>query len=160
MRYALDLAGAQAVPSLSNGLYGLLTTQSTTAHGRGWIGTGMKVGVADTQLDITHPDIAGNLVGHTDCVGKNPCSGSGWQNDGETHATHVAATITGVNNSSGVIGGAYGAQLLHARVLGPNGGSTSDIMRGVTWLRTNGAKIINLSLGGGMKNRTEENFYK
>ena len=160
MRYAMDLAGAQAVPSLGNGLYGLLTTKATTAHGRGWTGSGIKVGVADTQLDIAHPDIAANLLASTNCVQTNPCSGSGWQNDGETHATHVAGTILGVNNSAGVYGVAYGAKLLHARVLAPGGGSTSDIMRGVTWLKDQGAKIVNLSLGGGLKSKTEENFYK
>ena len=156
----MDLASAQAAPSLANGLYGLLTTKSTTAHARGWTGSGIIVGVADTQLDIAHPDIAGNLLAHTDCVQRNPCSGSGWANDGETHATHVAGTIMGVNNSAGVLGAAYSSQLVHARVLGPSGGSSSDIMRGVTWLKDRGAKIINLSLGGGFKSRTEENFYK
>jgi subtilisin family serine protease len=160
MRYRMDLSSAQATPSLSNGLYGLLTTNATTVHGRGWTGTGIIVGVADTQLDIAHPDIAGNLNAHTDCVSRNPCSGSGWQNDGETHATHVAGTILGVANGQGVLGVAYDAKLVHARVLGPGGGSTSDIMRGVTWLKDRGAKIINLSLGGGVKSRTEENFYK
>lgn len=161
MQYAMELATSQAVPSLSNGLYGLLTTKSTTAHAAGYLGTGIKVGVADTQLDINHVDIAGNLVAHANCVSANPCSGSGWQNDGETHATHVAGTILGVNNSAGVLGAAYGAKLAHARVLGPSGGSTSDIMRGVRWLvETQGCKIVNLSLGGGLKSRTEENFYK
>lgn len=160
MRYKMDLGSAQAIPSLSNGLYGLLTTKATTVHGRGWTGTGIVVGVADTQLDIAHPDIAGNLNAHANCVQTNPCSGSGWQNDGETHATHVAGTILGVNNLQGVLGVAYGAKLVHARVLGPAGGSTSDIMRGVTWLKDHGAKIVNLSLGGGSKSRTEENFYK
>lgn len=161
MRYKLDLSTAQLAPSLANGLYGVLTTKSNVANAAGFTGTGIKVGVADTQLDIAHSDIAGNLVAHTDCVTKNPCSGSGWQNDGETHATHVAGTILGVNNGSGVAGVAYGAKLAHARVLGPNGGSTSDIMRGVRWLvETQGCKIVNLSLGGGLKSRTEENFYK
>ena len=159
-RERLDLGTTQATPSLANGLYGLLTTKATTVHGRGWTGTGIVVGVADTQLDIAHTDIAGNLNAHTNCVQTNPCSGSGWQNDGETHATHVAGTILGVNNSAGVYGVAYGAKLVHARVLGPAGGSTSDIMRGVTWLKDQGAKIVNLSLGGGSKSRTEENFYK
>jgi subtilisin family serine protease len=160
MRYAMDLGSAQAVPSLGNGLYGLLTTKATTAHGRGWTGSGIVVGVADTQLDIAHPDIAANLNASTNCVQTNPCSGSGWQNDGETHATHVSGTILGVNNSQGVYGVAYGAKLVHARVLAPGGGSTSDIMRGVTWLKDHGAKIVNLSLGGGRKSKTEENFYK
>ncbi|HEX8407727.1 MAG TPA: S8 family serine peptidase [Thermoanaerobaculia bacterium] len=161
MRYRMDLAGAQLSPSLSNGLYGILTTKSNVVNASGNVGAGIKVGVADTQLDISHPDIAGNLTGHTDCVQKNPCSGSGWQNDGETHATHVAGTILGVNNASGVAGVAYGSKLAHARVLGPSGGSSSDIMRGVRWLvEAQGCKIVNLSLGGGLKSRTEENFYK
>lgn len=161
MRYRLDLSTAQATASMSNGLYGLLTTKSTTAHAAGITGSNIIVGVADTQLDISHVDIAGNLVAHTNCVQTNPCSGSGWQNDGETHATHVAGTILGVNNTAGVYGVAYNAKLAHARVLGPSGGSTSDIMRGVRWLvETAGAKVVNLSLGGGLKSRTEENFYK
>lgn len=160
MRYKMDLATSELTPTATNGLYGLVTTKATVAHGAGTIGTGKIVGVADTQLDVSHIDIAGNLIASTDCVTKNPCSGSGWQNDGETHATHVAGTILGVQNSAGVRGVAYGAQLVHARVLGPSGGSTSDIMRGVQWLYNQGARIINLSLGGGVKSRTEENFYK
>ncbi|MFZ2493197.1 MAG: S8 family serine peptidase [Thermoanaerobaculia bacterium] len=161
MRYKLDLAGSQASASLNNGLYGLLTTKATAVHARGYSGAGIVVGVADTQLDIAHPDIAGNLNAHVNCVTTNPCGGSGWANDGETHATHVAGTILAVNNSSGVYGVAYGAKLVHARVLGPSGGSTSDIMRGVRWLVEVGkAKVVNLSLGGGLKSRTEENFYK
>jgi len=161
MRYRLDLASAQAVPALTNGLYGILTTKANVVHTAGNTGAGIKVGVADTQLDVTHPDIAGNLFAHTNCVQKSPCTGSGWQNDGETHATHVAGTILAVNDSAGVLGVAPSAKLAHARVLGPSGGSTSDIMRGVRWLvEAQGCKIVNLSLGGGLKSRTEENFYK
>jgi subtilisin family serine protease len=72
----------------------------------------------------------------------------------------VAGTILGVNNSAGVLGVAYGAKLVHARVLGPAGGSTADIMRGVTWLKDHGAKIVNLSLGGGTKSRTKRTSTK
>jgi subtilisin family serine protease len=161
MRYKLDLSTQQVVPAATNGLYGLVTTKAVNVHAVGNSGAGIKVGVADTQLDISHPDIAGNLLASIDCVGKNPCSGSGWQNDGETHATHVSGTILGVNNSAGVLGVAYSAKLAHARVLGPNGGSSSDIMRGVRWLvETQGCKIVNLSLGGGLKSKTEEKFYQ
>jgi subtilisin family serine protease len=161
MRYKMDLSTQQVVPALNNGLYGLVTTKAVNVHAAGNSGAGIKVGVADTQLDISHPDIAGNLLASIDCVTKNPCSGSGWQNDGETHATHVAGTILGVNNSAGVVGVAYSAKLAHARVLGPSGGSSSDIMRGVRWLvETQGCKIINLSLGGGLKSKTEEKFYQ
>ncbi|HXI11171.1 MAG TPA: S8 family serine peptidase [Thermoanaerobaculia bacterium] len=161
MRYKMDLTTQQVTPSVSNGLYGLVTTKAVNVHNAGNSGGGIRVGVADTQLDIAHVDIAGNLVASIDCVQKNPCSGSGYQNDGETHATHVAGTILAVNNTSGVLGVAYSSKLTHARVLGPTGGSSSDIMRGVRWMvETQSTKIINLSLGGGLKSRTEENFYK
>jgi subtilisin family serine protease len=160
MRYKLDLSTSQVVPSLSNGLYGLVTTKATTVHARNVTGSTINVGVADTQLDYTHPDIQANFKGGIDCVGGCKNGSSSWVNDGETHATHVAGTILGVNNSTGVYGVAYTANLYHARVLGPNGGSTSDIMAGVRWLvATKGCKIVNLSLGGGLKSRTEENFY-
>jgi subtilisin family serine protease len=159
MRYKLDLSTSQLPPDLNNGLYGLLNTKATTVHSGGVIGTGINVGVADTSLDYNHPDIAGNYKGGIDTVGtgdNNPIN-----DDGETHGTHVAGTILGVNNGVGVFGVAYSANLYHARVLGPNGGTTSDIMEGVRWLvEQKGCKVVNLSLGGGLKSRTEENFYK
>ncbi len=159
MRYKTSLSSAQLAPTTSNGLYGLLTTKSTTAHGRGITGAGINVGVADTSLDYNHPDISPNYKGGIDTVGtgdNNPIN-----DDGETHGTHVAGTILGANNTQGVYGVAYNANLYHARVLGPNGGTTTDIMEGVRHLvEVRGCKIINLSLGGGRKSRTEENFYK
>jgi subtilisin family serine protease len=164
MRYPLGLSTEQLVPAMSNGLYGLLTTKATDVHLRGvdgsFNGIGINVGVADTGLDYTHPDIAPNYKGGIDTVGAGD-NDPFWNNDpSETHATHVCGTILGANNSVGVYGVAYKANLYHARVLGPNGGSTSDIMEGVRWLvETAGCKVVNLSLGGGIGSRTEENFY-
>lgn len=159
MRYKLDLSTSQMAPSASNGLYGLLTTKATTVQGRGVTGTGINVGIADTSLDYNHPDIANNYKGGIDTVGvgdNDPIN-----DDGETHGTHVAGTILGVNNGTGVFGVAYTANLYHARVLGPNGGSSADIMEGVRWLvETAKCRVVNMSLGGGLKSRTEENFYK
>lgn len=160
IRMPMGLSSSQLTPSTGNGLYGLITTQSTAVHARGITGAGIKIGVADTGLDYTHPDIAPIYKGGIDTVSND--SDPWWNNDvNETHGTHVAGTIVAANNSAGVYGVAYGAELYHARVLGPNGGTTSDIMDGVRWLvETAGCKIVNLSLGGGTKSRIEENFYK
>ena len=158
LRYPLGLADAQLVPSLSNGLYGLITTKSVAAHARGVTGVGINACVADTSIDYNHPDIAPNYRGGIDTFSddNDPIN-----DDGETHGTHVAGTVLAANNTVGVLGVAYSANLYHARVLGPNGGSSSDIMAGVRWLvETAGCKVVNLSLGGGSKSRTEENFYK
>ncbi len=157
-RYAMGLSDAQLTPSLTNGLYGLLTTKATTVHGRGFTGTGINVGVADTSLDYGHPDIAANYKGGIDTVAND---NDPINDDGETHGTHVAGTILGAFNNVGVFGVAYNANLYHARVLGPTGGYSSDIMDGVRHLvEVRGCKIVNMSLGGGLRSVTEENFYK
>lgn len=165
MRYASGLADTQLVASIGNGLYGLVTTSSISAQ-LSSTGKGVKACLADTQLDITHPDIAPNFVsGHntvgtcTDTSTSASCSTS-WAYDGETHATHVAGTILGAFNTVGVYGVAYEASLYHVRVLGPSGGSSTDILEGLRWLKTQGCQTINLSLGGGLKSRTEDTFYK
>jgi serine protease len=159
-RYPLGLADAQISPSLSNGLYGLIRTRAVDAHTAGFTGIGVKACVVDTGVDYTHPDIAGNYVGGVDFV--NDDTDPWWNNPGsqESHGTHVAGTILAVNNAAGVLGVAYNAKLLHARVLTNTGGSTSDVMAGADWCRDNGAKVINMSLGGGFKSRSEENLYK
>jgi subtilisin family serine protease len=159
MRYKMDLATAQLTPSMSNGLYGLITTRSTSVH-PGITGSLVKVGVADTGLDYSHPDIATAYKGGTDAVSND--TNPWWNNDPEeTHGTHVAATILGRWNNVGVYGVAYDADLYHARVLGPNGGTSADIMDGVRWLvEQAGCRIVNMSLGGRTASRTEESFYK
>jgi subtilisin family serine protease len=158
MRYKLGLSTTQLQPALDNGLYGLLTTKATSVHTRGISGAGINVGVADTSLDYRHPDIAANYKGGIDTVGAG--DGDPISNDGETHGTHVAGTVLGVNNGQGVYGVAHAANLYHARVLGPDGGTTSDIMEGVRWLvETGKCRVVNMSLGGGLKSRTEETFY-
>lgn len=158
MRYAMGLADAELEPSTGNGLYGLVNTGALAAHASGVTGAGIKACVADTSLDYTHPDIAPNYAGGIDTVGAN--DSDPFSDDGETHGTHVAGTVLGALNGSGVRGVAIDAQLFHARVLGPNGGTTTDIMEGVEWLAGAGCHVVNLSLGGGSKSRTEENFYK
>ncbi len=166
MRYPLGLANAQLVPSLNNGLYGLITTKAVDAHNRTKAdgtkvtGVGINVGVADTGIDYNHPDIAPAYKGGIDTVSDD--GDPSWNNDpAENHGTHVAGTIVAANNTSGVLGVAYSANLFHARVLGPNGGYSSDIMAGVRHLvEIRGCKVVNMSLGGSRGSRTEENFYK
>jgi subtilisin family serine protease len=157
MRFKSSLADAELEPSLENGLYGLITTGSTDAHQAGFSGTGLKLCVADTSIDYNHPDIAPNYAGGIDTVGvgdSDPIN-----SDGQTHGTHVAGTIAAALNGTGVRGVAYSASLYHARVLGPSGGTSSDIMQGVQWLADQGCHVVNLSLGGGGKSRAEEAFF-
>lgn len=165
-RTAMGLGDAELAPALDNGLYGLVTTRTTSAHAAGWSGLGVRACVADSGIDYTHPDIAPNYKGGIDEVSNDwdPT----WGGDvHETHGTHVAGTVLGVyGNGQGVYGAAPRADLYYARVLGYNAstglvsGSSSDIMAGVRWLVEQAkCKVVNLSLGGGRRMKTEERFY-
>lgn len=165
-RTAMGLADAELAPALDNGLYGLVTTRTTGAHSAGWSGLGVRTCVADSGIDYTHPDIAPNYRGGIDEVSND--FDPTWGGDvNETHGTHVAGTVLGVQgNGQGVYGAAPRADLYYARVLGYNAstgkvsGSSSDIMAGVRWLVEQAkCKVVNLSLGGGRAMKTEERFY-
>jgi subtilisin family serine protease len=161
MRYATSLSTQQVVPSLDNGLYGLVSTKAVDVHNLGYSATAVKVGVADTAIDCSHVDIAANLVETIDEVGDKTHGGC-WQpgDTSELHGTHVAGILVGVFNNAGIYGVAYGASLYHARVLGPGGGTSSEVMAGVQWLvDTAGVRVVNLSLGGNSPSISEERFY-
>ncbi|MBN4080213.1 S8 family serine peptidase [Beggiatoa alba] len=112
------------------------------------------VAVLDTSLNYTHQDLAANMwngnANHgMDFVGNNDLDPMA--TDGQTHATHVAGTIGAVgNNAVGSSGVCWQVQLMAVRVLGDNGGGTTvDVIEGIEFAADNGAKVINMSLGGG-----------
>lgn len=116
--------------------------------------TSTRVAVLDTGINHEHADLAGNMwTGATnhgrDFVGTN--DGDPIPNGGATHGTHVAGTIAAIgNNSKSTTGVCWQAEILAVRVLGPAGsGTTADIVEGVDYAVNNGAKVINMSLGGG-----------
>jgi subtilisin family serine protease len=163
-----DLQSTELVPSINNGLYGLVTTHSVEAQAAGFTGTGVKACVADTGLDTTQSDIAPNFVAGYDAFDpSNPTVDVNQLGVAttETHATHVSGIILGAVNGSGIHGVAPDADLYEARVLGtqPDGvtveGETSQVMAGVQWLADQHCKVINMSLGGGDKSQSEEALY-
>jgi subtilisin family serine protease len=108
------------------------------------------VAVCDEGVDYLHPDLRDNfyssLLGY-DFVDMDPDPYP--DSAGETHGTHVAGIIGAViNNGIGVAGWAQ-VRLLSVRVLSEQGsGSDYDVAEGIRWSADNGARIINLSLGG------------
>lgn len=144
-------------------------------------GAGATVAVLDTGYR-PHVDLAANIIGGYDMIEDTFVANDGdgrdsdasdpgdWYEafecgfnftgrDSSWHGTHVAGTVAAVtNNSIGVAGIAYDAQVVPVRVLGKCGGYTSDIADGIVWAsggsvsgtpaNSNPAQVLNLSLGG------------
>jgi len=112
------------------------------AWAAGFTGDGVKVGVVDSGIDATHPDLAGRVVAarnfHED----------GDDRDLTGHGTHVAATIAGIGADGAHKGVALGAKLVSARVCNPDGCPESAILDGMQWVAGQGVRVINMSLGG------------
>lgn len=110
-------------------------------------GSNITVAVVDTGIDLSHPDFScsGKLVN-----GKNFVNPQAAPDDGNGHGSHVAG-IAGAcsNNSLGIAGLAWGAQLMPVKVLDDAGSGTyAAVSAGIRYAADSGVKIINLSLGG------------
>jgi type VII secretion-associated serine protease mycosin len=111
-------------------------------------GKGVTVAVIDSGVDGTHPDLAGQVLPGLDLV--QPGGGDG-QNDPVGHGTTVAALIAGRDDDNrGAEGLAPRAKILPVRVLDDENRYDDALIvaKGVRWAVDNGARVINLSLGG------------
>ncbi len=110
-------------------------------------GAGVTVAVIDTGVDAAHEDLGGVVLPGVDYV--EPARDGRYDPDG--HGTHVAGIIAAqVNNGRGIVGAAPGVRILPVRVLDANGsGVSSNVAAGIIWATNKGARVINLSLGGG-----------
>src|SRR3989338_5046208 len=114
---------------------------------------GVRVAVLDTGIDQNHEDLSSKVV-----LQRN-FTDSPTPDDLYGHGTHVAGIVAAVtNNGFGVAGGCPNCQLINGKVLNDSGsGAYSFIANGITWATDNGAKVINMSLGGSSRSRTLEN---
>jgi thermitase len=111
---------------------------------------GVKIGIVDTGIDQTHPELSGKTVNCADSIGGATVEGVCF--DDSLHGTHVAGTIAAkANNGQGVAGVAFNSTLAICRALrgGAGVGLTSDVANCITWTHSKGAKVISMSLGGG-----------
>ena len=113
------------------------------AHTQNMVGSGVKVGVFDTGIDYTHPELSGTYAGGYDFVNNDadPMDDNG-------HGTHVAGIIASAKNGTGVIGVAPGIQLYALKVLDANGrGYASSLIAALEWASERGIHITNHSYG-------------
>lgn len=132
-------------------------------------GTGRTiVAVIDTGIDYNHPDLKANIWRNSreipgngidddgngykdDIVGYDFANNDAYPMDDNGHGTHVAGTIGAVgNNGIGISGVNWNTQLMALKFLDGNGsGYLSSAVKAINYAVQNGAKVINLSFGGG-----------
>ncbi|MEX2245271.1 MAG: S8 family serine peptidase [Dehalococcoidia bacterium] len=133
------------------------------------------VAVVDTGVDVRHVDLQANIWfnpnevpnngaddDNNGCVDDvNGCAfvsdsspgcqnvTNGFINDDIGHGTFVAGVIGAAGNGQGMVGVARGVRLMPVKVLDCYGaGDSIAAARGILYAARNGAKVINLSLGG------------
>jgi len=116
--------------------------------GGGSGGTGIKVAVLDTGVDVDHPDLKENIIDCKDTTKRGIKRGCA---DGNGHGTHVSGIIAanGGPDGLGIYGVAPEAKLMEIKVCGNSGFCwADDIAEGIRYAADNGANIISMSLGG------------
>lgn len=119
----------------------------------GATGKGVKVAVLDSGYDAGHPDLKDHVI-----------ASKGFTADDESdvvdrigHGTHVASTVAGNGAASGgkYRGVAPDADLLIGKVCGFRNCELSDMIAGMQWAAEQGARVVNMSLGGGPTDGTD-----
>lgn len=123
-------AAAVAATSMTYGLkkIGIADVRTQFPH---LDGTGIRIGILDTGIDDTHPDLKGKLKAYSDfSPAKNPNP-----EDPFDHGTHVAGTIAGGSASKTSIGVAPKVDLVVGRVFDGNGDSTKEgLILAMQWM--------------------------
>lgn len=121
------------------------------AYNAGATGRGVKIALVDTGVNPSLADFAGKIdPASADLVANRGVS------DSEGHGTATAATAAAARNGTGVMGVAFDATILSFNTSNPNDcdgddgcqHSSVDIAHAIDLARANGARVINISLGG------------
>lgn len=136
--------------------YGVSMVQADQAWAQGYYGQNVTVCVIDTGLDLGHPEF--RTTGW-----KGVSTGAGaWNVDGYGHGTHVTGTIAARNDGQGVVGVAPKATIVTIRVFNSNGdwAYASSVAKAALTCHQRGAKVINMSIGGGDYSAAERDTFK
>jgi len=130
--------------------WGLEYSEALAAWGAfGTRGKGVTIGLLDTGVDDTHPDLADRIAKWAEFDGKGARIDGSKPHDSDEHGTHCAGTLVGGRTSGRCIGMAPEAKLAAALVLnGEHGGTDAQVLAGIDWIVESKADVLSLSLGG------------
>lgn len=113
-------------------------------------GTGLVAWIIDSGVDLDHPDLNVDVSRGFDAV-KSVAKGVSTFDDVNGHGTHVAGTLTAIDNDIDVVGVAAGATVVPVRVLAAsNWGYADDVIAGIDYVAANASSndVGNLSAWG------------
>jgi subtilisin family serine protease len=106
-------------------------------------GNGIRVGVIDTGIDYTHPELSGRYAGGYDNVDEDndPMDGHG-------HGTHVTGIIASSLNNFGVAGVSPEVSIYAYKAIADSGvGYTSDLIESLDSAIKDNIQTVNISIG-------------
>ena len=139
--------------------YGVTQSQASKIDASN--GTPKTVCIIDSGYAVQHEDLKNSANG-----ANNGGSGS-WNVDSCGHGSHVAGTVAAIDNNAGVVGVNPAANLFIVKVFGNDaidGGAcgwtySSTLVNALNVCVANGANVINMSLGGSFRSRTEDQAF-
>jgi hypothetical protein len=158
-RWIVGRAGARTVDPKQREQWGLQAMGWFQAnHPSKREATRVKVAVLDTGIDKTHPEFKG-VVSSYDHQGNSAADVVG-------HGTHVAGIIAAVTNNGIGISGVAACQLAVWKIFDDQPENGDFYVNGELYLRAlgllpdAGSTIVNLSIGGTGKSRTEQILFR
>ncbi|WP_026422510.1 S8 family peptidase [Actinokineospora inagensis] len=147
--------GGKGTPSdagdpLSVNQWDLKAIKADQAHSKSLGSRDVVVGVLDSGIEATHPDLAPNIdasrsVGCTN-QGVPDTSPAAWAPTTSDHGTHVAGTIAAAKNGVGVVGIAPNVRLASVKVVDDGGFIYPEYaICGFVWAAEHGIKVTNNS---------------
>lgn len=123
----------------------------------------VTIAMVDTGADLLHPDLSGKIIAGWDFVGNGGATQDPDPTDEDGHGTHtsgIAAATT--NNGLGTAGVAFDGltHIMPLRVCLPEGCPVSAMSEAYIFAADNGARAINISIGGLYRSRTEASAVK
>jgi subtilisin family serine protease len=108
-------------------------------------GAAIPIAILDTGVSPTHLDLKNKLLPGYDFLNRDSDP-----RDDDGHGTYTAGVAAAEsNNALGVSGICWGCPIMPIKVLNRRGqGDDATIAEGIRWATDNGARIINMSLGG------------
>ncbi len=130
---------------------GASSHSSLSAYNKGATGQGVKIAVIDSGINPNLPEFAGKID-----PASRDVAGSRGISDSDGHGTAVSAVAAAARDGSGIMGVAFGSTILSfntedATDCDEEDGcqhKDPDIVKAIDLARQNGARVINISLGG------------